>query len=284
LIAQLTRARPRPENVDGRLPLYALPPAPRACRQRPRSCARRSTHAAQQAYLADKAAGKANFEPDLREHLARLRTECDRRVARQAATLEAKDPEIRAAPAISALVDCEASHALDEAVRLAEEAAAAPGVVMDAGVEARARAAVDARALAQASAVVQSFTAFTDKLALAADGPRQAELGAAIAAKLAEAERLGESGDVDGAQRLTEEAEGLQRLKDTPPPRPTGVEAALTVRARLRGGSLAAMRWDGQCAIARLLCALPGRTAPHPPGRPCGARLRAANTRPPGIL
>jgi hypothetical protein len=199
--------------------------------------------------VADKAAGKVNFEADLRarplapaaspraalltrfsraaqDHLAQKRLECDRRVQRAFSLLEAKDPDLRTGvPSVSALVDVPEAHALDADVAAAEAAASgAAKIVADPGAEARARAAIDARALAQATACAAGFEAFTSKLLAAGDAPRQAELAERAAAKLKEAEAAGEEGRVDDAQRLTDEAEQIKRIAAVPPPKPIGVE------------------------------------------------------------
>lgn len=153
-------------------------------------------------------------------------------MARAAATLEAKDPDVRSAPAVSRLVDCPDAAALLPAMVAAESALGlvAPGRgVADAGAEARARAAVDARACAQAAACAAGFSTFTDSLAAAADAPRRAGLAAKAAALLAEAEAQGEAGDVDAAQRLTAEAEATRRQADGPMPKLPGSDP-LSVR------------------------------------------------------
>ena len=212
----------------------------------------------QDAYLADKAAGKVNYEPELKarrggcsptvlpsspphipipsrlhpsppqEYLTRLRTECDRRVARAASTLESKDPDLRSAPSVAALVDCPEAHALAPAAAAAEAALAVSGRgIADPQAEARARAAVDARAVAQATSAVAGFVKFTDGLAAAADAPRQAALAAQAAALLQQAEAAGEEGNVDEAQKLTAEAEGVKRLAAMPPPKLPGSDPIL---------------------------------------------------------
>jgi hypothetical protein len=160
------------------------------------------------------------------DHLAQKRLECDRRVQRAFSLLEAKDPDLRTGvPSVSALVDVPEAHALDADVAAAEAAASgAAKLVADPGAEARARAAIDARALAQATACAAGFEAFTSKLLAAGDAPRQAELAERAAAKLKEAEAAGEEGRVDDAQRLTDEAEQIKRIAAVPPPKPIGVE------------------------------------------------------------
>ena len=160
------------------------------------------------------------------DHLAQKRLECDRRVQRAFSLLEAKDPDLRAGvPSVAALVDCPEAHALDADVAAAEAAAGSPAaLVIDPAAEARARAAIDARALAQAAACAAGFEAFTSKLLAAADAPRQADLAERAAAKLKEAEAAGEEGRVDDAQRLMDEAEQFKRIAAVPPPKPVSVE------------------------------------------------------------
>ena len=220
----------RPENVARRLPQHSLR---RAAGASPlsSSSASRHPHAAspplQDSYLADKAAGKVNYESELREHLTRQRGDCDRRVQRAAATIDAKDPEMRTAPSVSALVDCPEAHAMDTEIREAEALSArhagAPGL-MDPLSEARLRALIDTRAMLQAASVAKGFSGFAESLHAKADAPRQAELAAAAAAKLAEAETAGEEGRVEDSVRLVAEAEAIQRIAAQPPPRPPAAE------------------------------------------------------------
>lgn len=195
------------------------------------------THSAplRAAYLADKAAGKVSYEAELRDHLARLRLECDRRVARSFDLLLAKDPELRNAPSVARLVDTADAHALDDAVAAAEAAVASgPGGVLmpDPTTEAACRAALDERAMVQGKHCAAGFSAFTGKLSAAADAVRQADLSARAAAKLTEAEKAGEEGRVDEAQKLTEEAEELKALAAAPPPKPPGPEIVRILEVR----------------------------------------------------
>jgi len=187
------------------------------------------------AYQADKAAGKANFEAELRDHLARLRLECDRRCSRAFDALLVKDQELRNAPTVSRLVDVPEARALDEAIAAAEAAVAAgPGGVLmpDPVAEGRCRALVEERALIQGKHCAAGFSAFTGKLAAAADAERQADLAQRAAAKLVEAEKAGEEGRVDDAQKLTDEAEQLKAIAAQPPPKPPGPEIVRILEVR----------------------------------------------------
>ena len=197
-----------------------------------------NTHSAplRAAYLADKAAGKVSYESELRDHLARLRLECDRRVARSFDLLVVKDPELRNAPSVARLVDTHEAHALDDAVATAEAAVAAgPGGVLmpDPVAEAACRAAIDERAMVQGRHCAAGFASFTGKLAAAADVERQADLSLRAAAKLSEAEKAGEEGRVDDAQKLTEEAEQLKALAAQPAPKPPGPDIVRILEVRV---------------------------------------------------
>jgi len=166
-----------------------------------------------------------SYEGELRDHLSRLRVECERRVQRATALLESKDPELKGAPCVSVLVDVAEAHAMDAACAQAEAAFSVPGrVVSDPAAEQRLRTLIDERALVQARHAMQGFAEFTGKQSAEQDIPRQQELTQRGAAKLLEAETAGEEGRVDDAQRLTEEAEQIRRLAAMPPPKPPGAE------------------------------------------------------------
>ena len=205
-------------------------------------------------YQADKAAGKVSYEGELRDHLSRLRVECERRVQRATALLESKDPELKGAPCVSVLVDVAEAHALDAACAQAEAAACVPGgVVLDPAAEQRLRTAIDERALVQARHALQGFTEFTGKQSAEQDVPRQQELAQRGAAKLLEAETAGEEGRVDDAQRLTEEAEQIRRLAAMPPPKPPGAELVRlwSLIPPPKIASLVSVRSAGRCPRVR---------------------------------
>ncbi len=196
------------------------------------------------------------------EHLSRLRLECDRRCARAASLLEAKDPDLRmyGVPSVAACVDVPEAHALDAAVAAAEAAAVTSArAILDPATEARARAAIDERAVLQARAAVAGFGAFTGRLAAALDAGRQTELAERAAARLKEAEAAGEEGKVDEAQRLMEEAEQLKRVAAQPPPKPPGTEL---VRARRGARGACASGELSRAAGRHLLPSAGGAVAP----------------------
>lgn len=86
----------------------------------------------------------------------------------------------------------------------------APDKTIKTDAEERVRQAVDVRAIAQAKSLKAHFDAFAQRLSAVQEAERQKQLEALVAAKLQAAEAAGEAGNVDEAQRLSEEAEQLK--------------------------------------------------------------------------
>lgn len=185
------------------------------------SCGKQHSKRLQEEYEEAKTHGKDNYDRELLEYLDKLIVECDRKIQRASKRLEEDDADAKTYPPISKVIRTDETDAIsvllkEKADRLSDDTK--PLLENDREeLKEEIRQLEDDRALKQANALLSQFKetkgSSTGLEQVAAAEPElDEESKVLIAAKMAEAEALGEEGEVDEAQRKLEEVEAIKRM------------------------------------------------------------------------
>ncbi|KAM3242127.1 hypothetical protein ACQJBY_054680 [Aegilops geniculata] len=193
-------------------------------------------------YEEAKAKGMDNYDRELEETIERLIVECERKIQRALKRLEEEDA--KAAIAISITEVTQSKEVLEFSKQIKEKMKEIDTFDFDGNTEGKIRATEEVdklkeqRAEEQAKLLLEAFNkdrvllvnslqTATQSTAPAAPDARTQEM---INEKLKKAEELGESGMIDEAQKLLDEAEALKKLGARPQPVPDSAKMSTHVQ------------------------------------------------------
>ncbi|XBH63111.1 hypothetical protein VPH35_117158 [Triticum aestivum] len=193
-------------------------------------------------YEEAKAKGMDNYDHELEETVERLIVECERKIQRALKRLEEEDA--KAAIAISITEVTQSKEVLEFSKQIKEKMKEIDTFDFDGNTEGKIRATEEVdklkeqRAEEQAKLLLEAFNkdrvllvnslqTATQSTAPAAPDARTQEM---INEKLKKAEELGESGMIDEAQKLLDEAEALKKLGARPQPVPDSAKMSTHVQ------------------------------------------------------
>ncbi|VAI46800.1 unnamed protein product [Triticum turgidum subsp. durum] len=193
-------------------------------------------------YEEAKAKGMDNYDRELEETIERLIVECERKIQRALKRLEEEDA--KAAIAISITEVTQSREVLEFSKQIKEKMKEIDTFDFDGNTEGKIRATEEVdklkeqRAEEQAKLLLEAFNkdrvllvnslqTATQSTAHAAPDARTQEM---INEKLKKAEELGESGMIDEAQKLLDEAEALKKLGARPQPVPDSAKMSTHVQ------------------------------------------------------
>ncbi|KAM3226672.1 hypothetical protein ACQJBY_058980 [Aegilops geniculata] len=193
-------------------------------------------------YEEAKAKGMDNYDRELEETIERLIVECERKIQRALKRLEEEDA--KAAIAISITEVTQSKEVLEFSKQIKEKMKEIDTFDFDGNTEGKIRATEEVdklkeqRAEEQAKLLLEAFNkdrvllvnslqTATQSTAPAAPDARTQEM---INEKLKKAEELGESGMIDEAQKLLDEAEALKKLGARPQPVPDSAKMSTYVQ------------------------------------------------------
>ncbi|KAF7089918.1 hypothetical protein CFC21_092767 [Triticum aestivum] len=193
-------------------------------------------------YEEAKAKGMDNYDRELEETIERLIVECERKIQRALKRLEEEDA--KAAIAISITEVTQSKEVLEFSKQIKEKMKEIDTFDFDGNTEGKIRATEEVdklkeqRAEEQAKLLLEAFNkdrvllvnslqTATQSTAHAAPDARTQEM---INEKLKKAEELGESGMIDEAQKLLDEAEALKKLGARPQPVPDSAKMSTHVQ------------------------------------------------------
>ncbi|KAF7084824.1 hypothetical protein CFC21_088351 [Triticum aestivum] len=193
-------------------------------------------------YEEAKAKGMDNYDRELEETIERLIVECERKIQRALKRLEEEDA--KAAIAISITEVTQSKEVLEFSKQIKEKMKEIDTFDFDGNTEGKIRATEEVdklkeqRAEEQAKLLLEAFNkdrvllvnslqTATQSTAPAAPDARTQEM---INEKLKKAEELGESGMIDEAQKLLDEAEALKKLGARPQPVPDSAKISTHVQ------------------------------------------------------
>uniref|UniRef100_A0ACD5Z2Q6 Uncharacterized protein n=1 Tax=Avena sativa TaxID=4498 RepID=A0ACD5Z2Q6_AVESA len=197
-------------------------------------------------YQVAKAKGMDNYDRELEETIERLIVECERKIQRALKRLEEEDA--KAAIAIS-ITDVTKSNEVSEfSKQIKEKMKEIDAFDLEGNTEGKIRATEEVdkvkeqRAEEQAKLLLEAFNKDRVSLVNALQTATQSTALSALAAtpdahtqemideKLKKAEELGESGMIDEAQKLLDEAEALRKLAARPQPVPDSTKMSAHVQ------------------------------------------------------
>lgn len=193
-------------------------------------------------YEEAKAKGMDNYDRELEETIERLIVECERKIQRALKRLEEEDA--KAAIAISITEVTQSKEVLEFSKQIKEKTKEIDTFDFDGNTEGKIRATEEVdklkeqRAEEQAKLLLEAFNkdrvllvnslqTATQSTAPAAPDAHTQEM---INEKLKKAEELGESGMIDEAQKLLDEAEALKKLGARPQPVPDSAKMSTHVQ------------------------------------------------------
>lgn len=193
-------------------------------------------------YEEAKAKGMDNYDRELEETIERLIVECERKIQRALKRLEEEDA--KAAIAISITEVTQSKEVLEFSKQIKEKMKEIDTFDFEGDTEGKIRATEEVdklkeqRAEEQAKLLLEAFNkdrallvtslqTATQSTAPAAPDARTQEM---INEKLKKAEELGESGMIDEAQKLLDEAEALKKLGARPQPVPDSAKMSTHVQ------------------------------------------------------
>ncbi|XBH78829.1 hypothetical protein VPH35_104959 [Triticum aestivum] len=195
-------------------------------------------------YEEAKAKGMDNYDRELEETIERLIVECERKIQRALKRLEEEDA--KAAIAISITEVTQSREVLEFSKQIKEKMKEIDTFDFDGNTEGKIRATEEVDKLKEQraeeqiflgplsnfttlelSGLMNSLQTATQSTAHAAPDARTQEM---INEKLKKAEELGESGMIDEAQKLLDEAEALKKLGARPQPVPDSAKMSTHVQ------------------------------------------------------